>query len=136
MRAGVSAAIFLTASILNAQAVINAVTDAASFSPRVSPGALATIFGSHLANNTAEAGSFPLPLSLGGASVYAVQSSQNPMQAPLVYASSTQINFQVPSGLQAGTANFYVAVGGGNSLSFTVNVVSVGRPFFKTPTTL
>jgi uncharacterized protein (TIGR03437 family) len=130
MRA-VFAAIFLTASLLNAQTVINAVTDAASFSPRVSPGALATIFGTHLANNTAEASGFPLPLSLGGASVYAVQSSQNPIQAPLVYASATQINFQVPSGLTAGTANFYVTVGGGNSLSFTVNVVSAGPSIFQ-----
>jgi uncharacterized protein (TIGR03437 family) len=131
MRAGVFAAIFLTVSLLNAQTVINAVTDAASFSPRVSPGALATIFGSHLASNTAQADSFPLPLSLGGASVYAAQSSQNPIQAPLVYASPTQINFQVPSGLTAGTANFYVTVGGGNSLSFTVNVVSAGPSIFQ-----
>src|SRR6202162_6561569 len=131
MRSSVLTAIFLTASILNAQTVINAVTDAASFSPRVSPGALATIFGSHLASNTAQADSFPLPLSLGGASVYAAQSSQNPIQAPLVYASPTQINFQVPGGLTAGTANFYVTVGGGNSLSFTVNVVSAGPSIFQ-----
>lgn len=131
MRSSVLTAIFLAASFLNAQTVINAVTDAASFSPRVSPGALATIFGSHLANNTAEAGSFPLPLSLGGASVYVVQSSQSPIQAPLVYASPIQINFQVPSGLTAGTANFYVTLGGGNSLSFTVNVVSAGPSIFQ-----
>jgi uncharacterized protein (TIGR03437 family) len=131
MRIGVFAAIFLTASILNAQTVINAITDAASFSPRISPGALATIFGSHLSSNTAQADSFPLPLSLGGASVYAAQSSQNPIQAPLVYASPTQINFQVPSGLTAGTANFSVTVGGGNSLSFTVNVVSAGPSIFQ-----
>jgi len=131
MRSSVLTAIFVTASILNAQTVISAVTDAASFSPRVSPGALATIFGSHLASNTAQAGSFPLPLTLGGASVYAVQSSQNPIQAPLVYASPTQINFQVPSGLTAGTASFYVTVGGGNSLSFSVNVVSAGPSIFQ-----
>jgi len=131
MRISVLAAIFLSASILNAQTVINAITDAASFSPRVSPGALATIFGSHLANNTAQASSFPLPLSLGGASVYAVQSSQNPIQSALVYASATQINFQVPSGLSPGTANFYVTLGGGNSLSFTVNVVSAGPAIFQ-----
>jgi uncharacterized protein (TIGR03437 family) len=131
MKISVLTAIFLTASILNAQTVINAVTDAASYSPRVSPGALATIFGSHLASGTGQASSFPLPLSLGGASVYAVQSSQSPIQAPLVYASATQINFQVPSGLAAGTANFYVTVGGGNSSSFTVNVVSAGPSIFQ-----
>jgi len=131
MRISVVTAVFLSASSLNAQTVINAIADAASFSPRVSPGALATIFGSHLANNTAQASSFPLPLSLGGASVYAVQSSQNPTQSALVYASATQINFQVPSGLSPGTANFYVTLGGGNSLSFTVNVVSAGPAIFQ-----
>ena len=131
MRISVLTAIFLTASILNAQTVINAITDAASYSPRVSPGELATIFGEHLANSTAQASSFPLPLTLGGASVYAVQSSQSPIQAPLVYASATQINFQVPSGITAGTANFYVTLGGGNSLSFTVNVVSAGPSIFQ-----
>jgi len=72
MRIGVFAAIFLTASILNAQ-TIQAITDAASYSPRVSPGALASIFGTGLANSTAQASGFPLPLSLGGASVYAIQ---------------------------------------------------------------
>ena len=129
MRTGVLAAIFLTASILDAQ-TIQAITDAASYSPRVSPGALATIFGTGLANSTAQASGFPLPLSLGGASVFASQ-SKNPIQAPLTYASRTQINFQVPSGLTPGVANFSVALGGGNSLSFAVNVVSAGPAIFQ-----
>jgi uncharacterized protein (TIGR03437 family) len=130
MRSVLLTAIFLTTSILNAQSVINAVTDAASYSPRVSPGALATIFGNRLANNAAQATSFPLPLNLGGASVYAVQ-SQNQMQAALVYASPTQINFQVPTGLTPGTASIYVTTAAGNSLSFTVNVVSAGPSIFQ-----
>jgi len=62
--------------------------------------------------------------------VYAVQ-SQNQTQAPLLYASATQINFQVPSSLTAGTASFYVTLGGGNSLSFSVNVVSAGPAIFQ-----
>jgi uncharacterized protein (TIGR03437 family) len=129
MRIGVLAGICLTASILNAQTIL-AITDGASYSPRVSPGALATIFGAGLANSTAQASGFPLPLSLGGASVYASQ-SKNPIQAPLTYASPTQINFQVPSGLTPGIVNFSVALGGGNSLSFGVNVVSAGPAIFQ-----
>jgi uncharacterized protein (TIGR03437 family) len=128
MRIGVLAAIFLTASIVNAQR-IQAITDAASYSPRVSPGALATIFGTGLANSTAQASGFPLPLSLGGASVYALQ-SKTLMQAPVVYASPTQINFQVPRGLTPGIASFSVALGGG-SFSFEVNVVSAGPAIFQ-----
>src|SRR5437899_12588562 len=59
-------------------------------------------------------------LEPGGASVYAIQ-SKNPIQAPLTYASPTQLNFQVPSGLTPGIANFAVALGGANSLSFALN---------------
>jgi uncharacterized protein (TIGR03437 family) len=128
MRIGVLAAIFLAASILNAQR-IQAITDAASYSPRVSPGALATIFGTGLANSTAQASGFPLPLSLGGASVYALQ-SKTLTQAPVVYASPTQINFQVPNGLTPGVANFSVALNGG-SFSFAVNVVNAGPAIFQ-----
>jgi uncharacterized protein (TIGR03437 family) len=130
MRASILITTFLIASSLDAQTVIQAITDAASISPRISPGGIATIFGSSLASSTASASSFPLPLNLGGASVYAVQ-SQNQMQAPLLYASATQINFQVPSSLTPGTASVYVTLGGGNSLSFTVNVVSAGPAIFQ-----
>ena len=130
MRSSLLAAVFFTASTLTAQPLIQAVTDAASYSPRVSGGALATIFGTHLASATGQASGFPLPLNLGGASVFAVQ-SQNQIQAPLVYASPTQINFQVPSGLTPGTANIVVSAGGNNSLSFIVNVVAAGPAIFQ-----
>src|SRR5450755_2939118 len=89
-------------AVSHAASVIQAVTDAASFAPRVSPGSLATIFGSGLASSTVNASSFPLPLTLGGAAVF-VNQSQALTQASLVYASPTQINFQVPSRLVAGT---------------------------------
>src|SRR5271154_4015282 len=87
-----------------AQTVISAVTDAASYAPRVSPGELATIFGSNLADSAQQAGGFPLPRSLAGATVYVNQAA-----VPLLYVSETQMNFQVPSNLAAGTANMYVA---------------------------
>src|SRR5271156_757107 len=74
-----------------AQTVVNAVTDAASYAPRVSPGELATIFGTNLANSTQSATGFPLPSSMAGATVYVNQSA-----VPLLYVSTTQINFQVP----------------------------------------
>ena len=38
-----------------AQVVISAVTDGASFGPRVAPGSLATIFGTNLAGSAANA---------------------------------------------------------------------------------
>src|SRR5579862_6696223 len=94
----------------DAQTVINAVTDAASFAPRVSPGELASIFGSNLADSTEQAAGFPLPKSMAGATVYI-----NNASVPLLYVSKTQINFQVPSNLTAGTATMYVTRDGGQS---------------------
>jgi uncharacterized protein (TIGR03437 family) len=110
--------------------VIQAVTDAASFAPRVSPGSLATIFGTGLASSTANASGFPLPTTLGDASVH-ISQSQNQTEAPLVYASANQINFQVPSRLVAGTATLYVTVGGGQSRFFNFTVVSASPGIFQ-----
>jgi len=114
----------------NAASVIQAVTDAASFGPRVSPGSLATIFGTGLASSTLNAASLPLPTTLAGASVIVSQSEVS-SQAPLVYASPTQINFQVPSRLVAGTAALYVTLGGGQSLIFNFTVVTASPALFQ-----
>jgi uncharacterized protein (TIGR03437 family) len=118
--------LLLSAVVAEAQSIIAAVTDAASFAPRVSPGALATIFGSGLASMTAQASGLPLPTTLGGAAVII-----NQVQVPLIYASPSQINFQVPSGLAPGIASLFVTVGGGNSLSFRFNVTSAAPGIFQ-----
>ena len=114
----------------NATSVINAVTDAASYAPRVSPGSIGTIFGSDLASSTVNASGFPLPAKLGGASV-SISQSQVTSEAPLVYASPTQINFQVPSRLIPGSAALYVSVGGGQSLLFNFTVVKASPAIFQ-----
>jgi uncharacterized protein (TIGR03437 family) len=118
--------LFFTSAAAQAQTVINLVTDAASYAPRVAPGELATIFGSNLANSTQEAGSFPLPKSMAGATVYV-----NNAAVPLLYVSTTQINFQVPSSLAAGTATMYVSRSGGQSALYTFTVVSNSPGIFQ-----
>jgi uncharacterized protein (TIGR03437 family) len=70
---------------------ITAAVNAASFHAPLTRGALATIFGSNLAANIAVASQVPLQTTLGG-----VQVRVAGRLAPLVYVSSTQINFQVP----------------------------------------
>ena len=115
---------------LRAASVIQAVTDAASYAPRVSPGSMATIFGTGLANTKVNASTFPLPSTLGGAAVFISQSSTT-TQAPLIYASPTQINFQVPSRLVAGIAAMYVTLGGGRSLVFNFSVVAASPGIFQ-----
>jgi uncharacterized protein (TIGR03437 family) len=118
--------LFVTHAVAGAQTVISAVTDAASYAPRVAPGGLATIFGSNLADSTQSAGGFPLPLSMAGASVYI-----NNAQVPLLYVSETQINFQVPSSLAAGTTGMYVTRDGGQSGLFNFTVVTNSPGLFQ-----
>jgi uncharacterized protein (TIGR03437 family) len=127
MRLLASLALFLfIQAVAGAQTVIKAVTDAASFAPRVAPGALATIFGSNLADSTQQATGFPLPRSMAGATVYI-----NRAPVPLLYVSNTQINFEVPSGLATGTANMYVTRDGGQSATVQFTVVSSGPAIFQ-----
>ncbi len=113
-------------ALAQAQTTINLVTDAASYAPRVAPGALASIFGSDLANSTQSATTFPLPKSMAGVTVYV-----NSTAAPLLYVSQTQINFQVPSSIAAGTASLTVDLDGGTSATYQLTVVPSAPGIFQ-----
>jgi uncharacterized protein (TIGR03437 family) len=108
------------------QPVVQSVTDSAAYGPRVAPGSLASIFGKNLAGSKAQASHLPLPTSLGGTSVEIQGAS-----VPLLYVDSTQINFQVPSGLSAGQASLIVHAPAGDSSSFTFQVVSSAPAIFQ-----
>jgi len=75
------------------------VQNAASFSGANVAGSLASVFGMELATDTVAAGvnadSFPLPISIVGATL-TVTGSTGTYPVPLLYASPTQINFQIP----------------------------------------
>ncbi len=73
--------------------VVNAVPEVQG----ICPGALASIFGQHLAARVESAAVPNFPHSLGGVRVWIDE-----IPAPLLYASPTQVNFQVP--FQAGGA--------------------------------
>ncbi len=93
-----------------------AVVNAASFTAQVSPGGLATVFGSNFTGTGMDAiAAFPVPSSLGGVSVQV-----NGVNAPVLYASFGQINFQVPWQTKAGSATVQVGING-----FTSNKVSM-----------
>ena len=87
------------------------IVNAASFLPGVCPGSIATIFGQNLTdvNGVISANGTPLPLELGGVSVYV-----NGIQAPLysvAYANGEdQINFQVPFETDTGPGAAHVEV--------------------------
>ena len=95
---------------------IDGITNGADYTLTLSPGAIASIFGSGFAPSAAGAPSIPLPPTLNTASV-----NVSGKAAPLFFVSPTQINFQVPYATHTGTASVTVTVG--NQQSGAVQVI-------------
>ncbi|MGH7751186.1 MAG: hypothetical protein ACREN5_00080, partial [Gemmatimonadales bacterium] len=88
----------------------NGVVNGASFSPApnpISPGLIASLFGTNLAPRVGQASSVPLPTTLEGVSV-----TVNGVAAPLFFVSANQVNIQVPFGLTGNTATIVVTNAG------------------------
>jgi len=105
--------------------VANGVVSSASFQPLISPGSLATISGANLATSTTPGAAAPLPATLAQASV-----TVNGRAAPLLYASPSQINFQVPWETAPGNATVLVTVAGATSSPATVPVKAAAPGIF------
>lgn len=103
----------------------NGVVSSASFQPQVAPGSLASIAGTNLATSTPPQATTPLPTSLGGATV-----NLNGTAAPVLYASPTLINFQVPWKTAVGNASVTVTVAGVTSNTMTVPVTATAPGIF------
>ncbi len=102
------------------------VVNAASFTAQVSPGALASIFGSNFTGTGLDAiASLPLPTSLGGVSVLV-----NGVAAHVLYANSNQINFQIPWETKTGSATVAVSVNGLPSSQVNVTVQAAAPGLF------
>jgi uncharacterized protein (TIGR03437 family) len=86
------------------------------------PGTIVSIFGQRLAAFQEQAAGLPLPVSLGGARV-----SVAGRDAPLYYASSGQLNVQVPFEVPSGDTSLTVNVGGVVTGSYVVGI-GVGFP--------
>jgi len=81
----------------------------------VAPGSLGTafsLFGTPLATSTATAPTTTWPTTLGGAMVTVRDSSGLQLQATIYYASPSQINYCLPTGLAAGYATVTISAGG------------------------
>jgi len=74
--------------------------------------AIASAYGVNLATQTQQAAVIPLPINLGGTSVMVTDANGISRSAELFYASSTQVNYEVPPGVAAGTAKVTVSVNG------------------------
>jgi uncharacterized protein (TIGR03437 family) len=102
------------------------VVNAASFTDHVSPGALATIFGSNfIGSGESASASLPLPASLGGVSV-----KVNGQAAPLLYLSTDQINFQIPWETGAGSAKITVSSSAFASGAVDITVLAAAPGLF------
>jgi uncharacterized protein (TIGR03437 family) len=104
-----------------AQPSISVIANSGSGVGAIAPGSLVTIYGTGLASSQDQAGGFPLPASLGGAAV-----SMNNLPCPLLYASASQINLQVPYEIVTGSAKMVVSVGSATT-SATV-IISAAAP--------
>ena len=106
------------------------IQSAAAPSSAIAPDSLASLYGQNLASATAQAGSLPLPISLGGATLAVTDSAGVQRNAPLLYVSPGQINFLVPDNVASGTATFEV---GGDTMaqSFTAAVKPVAPTLFS-----
>jgi uncharacterized protein (TIGR03437 family) len=109
------------------------ITNGASFAvpPRITPGAIASVFGHNLALDTALATTLPLPTALGGAALRV-----NTVWAPLFFVSPTQVNFQVPWELAGQTqVSVTVTTAGGTSDAQAVSLVAFSPGLFSTSST-
>ncbi len=109
----------------------NGVTNAASFAPRISPGALASVFGTGFGTSTylADDGR-PWVTTANSVSV-----KVNGVAAPLYFVSPGQINFQVPWATPtSGTVNVAVLVNGGSTNTVPVAVGTAAPGLFYDPT--
>jgi len=105
------------------------VVDAASFSTKLTPGALASVFGVRLATSQAAASGLPLPTTLGGGTLQ----FNDPISVPTIFASPGQSNFQIPWEL-TGSAEAYltVLVGGLPANPVRVALASAAPAIFTT----
>jgi uncharacterized protein (TIGR03437 family) len=89
------------------------IVNAASYAPGapLSPGSIATAFGSFPATASTSSMSLPLPMSLAGVSL----EFANGQMAPLFFVSSSQVNFQVPWELSGESQTQVMALANGDA---------------------
>lgn len=117
-----------TAAYAQAPAILTGGTvNSADYSRSFAPGAIVSVFGTNLASSIALAGAFPLPQSLGGASIELVSNGE---QFSLWYASPTQLNGQMPYDVPTGPVQVRVRTAAGVSNIDTITVAARAPKIF------
>lgn len=103
----------------------SSVGNAASGATGITPGGLASVYGTNLAAGANATASFPFPETLAGVRVLL---SGRP--ARLLFVADSQINFLVPADLPEGTTQLTVSTSVGSSTAVTVGVLPVSPGIF------
>lgn len=82
--------------------------NAASYAPRLAPGAIAALFGTKLTERAQVAATIPLPTDLDGVGVRLVDSQHAVFSAQLFFVSPGQINYLMPDQIALGEARIFV----------------------------
>jgi len=113
------------------QAGVLTAVSSASFKAPVAPDELGSLFGDGMANGNLFAQGLPLPKMLGNTVAILEDSKHTDFNVPLLFASPTQINMQVPSGASPGTAMIFVWRANSLVSSGSVNISSVAPSLFS-----
>ena len=111
-------------------------TSAANYLPNnLASDSLGSLFGTNLATEPKAAESLPLPTTLAGSSVFIKDTLGNEHLAKMLYASPTQINFQLPPNLPAGAATVYAVSSGNIHSSGKINITKINPGIFSADAT-
>ncbi len=91
----------------------------------LAPEAIAEAFGTNLASSLQAATNVPLPTNINGTTVTVTDAGGIVRQAELFFVSATQVNYQVPPGVAAGTASVTVSLNGDPVSTGTVPITAV-----------
>jgi uncharacterized protein (TIGR03437 family) len=108
--------------------------DTASGAMPLAPGSLASGYGNGLATGQPATAPFPWPTTLEGTSVAIVDLTGVTTQAPLLYVSSTLVDYQIPNTVLLGPATVTVTAGDGTTKSGPVNIVPYAPGLFAVNT--
>jgi uncharacterized protein (TIGR03437 family) len=110
---------------------ISGVASAASFvAGNLAPESIAAVFGNGLTESAQSACCLPLPLNLGGTTVSITDATSMTRQAPIYYASPTQINFEVPAGTASGKGTLAVQYGSASPVTLPITIANSAPGLF------
>ncbi len=112
----------LPAPFVTAAAVVNA----ASNTRALSPGSLASIYGTNVASSQVAASALPLSAELGGGVVCLAG-----QVAPMAFASPSQLNVQIPFGLEPGPHTLRAFNASGATAGVPVNLQAASPEIFR-----